>query len=221
MTAEILLFVVQDAGVPLEIDGHDYNFHGTMTVVPAHNLASQYLGGYKSLSAAPRKCRHCMAVDADMQQQVRIHTIMHNDISPYAQFFSEAFQPRTRETHTLQCASLGGPLQAHFSTTYGLHRDSILNRSRYFHVTEGLIPDAMHDILEGILPLETKELLKHHIAAKVFSLADLNKATESFAYARPDSRNKPAPISSKTLSSNDHALKQTGKPNKPCSTVLL
>ena len=133
------------------------------------------------------------------------------------QFFSEAFQPRTRETHTLQCASLGGTQQAHFPTTYGLHRDSILNRSQYFHVTEGLIPDAMHDIL----PLETKELLKHHIAAKVFSLADLNKAMESFVYARPDSRNKPAPIISKTLSSNDHALKQTGKPNKPCSTVLL
>ena len=54
VTAEIL-FVVQDAGVTLEIDGHDYNFHGTLTVVPADNLASQYLGGYKSLSAALHK----------------------------------------------------------------------------------------------------------------------------------------------------------------------
>ena len=110
----------------------------------------------------------------------------------------------------MQCASLGGALHAHFSTTYGLQRDSILNRSQYFHVTEGLIPDAMHDVLEGILPLETKELLKHHIGAHTFSLADLNDAIQKFPYAASDARNKPAPISSKTLSSNDHALKQTG-----------
>lgn len=29
---------------------------------------------------------------------------------------------------------------------------------RYFHVTEGLIPDVMHDILEGILPFEVAEV---------------------------------------------------------------
>ena len=29
--------------------------------------------------------------------------------------------------------------------------DLILTKSRYFHVTEGLVPDTMHDVLEGTL----------------------------------------------------------------------
>ena len=71
-----MVLFIQDDGVTLEIDGQQYTFRGTLTLVPADNLASQYLGGYKSLSAALRKCRHCMAVDADMQQQVCVLCII-------------------------------------------------------------------------------------------------------------------------------------------------
>ena len=38
------------------------------------------------------------------------------------------------------------------AATYGLRCDSILNSSRFFHVTEGLSPDITHDILEGACP---------------------------------------------------------------------
>ena len=51
------------------IDGCPYKFRGTITLIPADNLASQYLGGYKALNAALRKCRHCLAVKEDMQSQ--------------------------------------------------------------------------------------------------------------------------------------------------------
>ena len=47
-----------------------YTFKGTITLIPGDNLASQYLGGFKALSGALRKCRQCMAVDEDMQSQV-------------------------------------------------------------------------------------------------------------------------------------------------------
>ena len=45
---------------------------GTLTLIPADNLASQYLGGYKALNAALRKCRHCLAVQEVMQSLVRV-----------------------------------------------------------------------------------------------------------------------------------------------------
>lgn len=130
---------------------------------------------------------------------------------PITQFVSEAFQARTRETHANQCASLSGTLHDHFATTYGLHRDSILNTSRYFHVTEGLIPDIMHDLLEGCLAYEVKELLKHLINSSIVTLAELNSIMASFPYTGSDARNKPTPLSSTTMSSSDHSLKQTGK----------
>ena len=48
-------------------------------------------------------------------------------------------------------------LHDHITTTYGLHRNSILNTSKYFHIVDGLAPDIMHDILEGSLQYEIKE----------------------------------------------------------------
>ena len=49
----------------------------------------------------------------------------------------------------------------------GIHHDSILNSSQFYHVTEGLPPDIMHDILEGALQYEVKELLKYLIDERI------------------------------------------------------
>ncbi len=87
----------------------------------------------------------------------------------------------------------------------------------YFHVTEGLVPDVMHDVLEGCLPYEMKELLKHLFQSGVFTLGNLNEIINHFPYVGTDSRNKPAAISVATMSSSDHALKQTGR----CIIIVL
>lgn len=123
------------------------------------------------------------------------------------------FEPRTRETHSSHCEMLGGAFHDHYATTYGIHRDSIVKESRYFHVTDGLVPDVMHDVLEGVVPFGTKELLKHLIHTKVLTLSELNNALDSFPYGKSDLPNKHSPISAKTLASSDHALKQSGKIN--------
>lgn len=86
-------------------------------------------------------------------------------------------------------------------------------------MTEGLAPDVMHDVLEGVLPYEAKELLKYLIRKKIFSLRELNEAMESFPYVGSDSTNKPIPIASTTLSSADHHLKQTGNEHPDCVTA--
>ena len=55
----------------------------------------------------------------------------------------------------------------HMSVIYGIHFNSILNSSKYFHITEGLVMDIMHDILEGTLEYEVKELMKYLISDKL------------------------------------------------------
>ena len=98
------------------------------------------------------------------------------------------------------------------ATTYGLQFDSILNSSSYFHVTTGLPPDIMHDILEGSLQYEVKELLHYLIREKsFFSLAILNQKIERFPYMQTDKDNKPATILAAGLTFSDHSLKQKGK----------
>ncbi len=97
------------------------------------------------------------------------------------------------------------------ATTYGVMFESILNTTSYFHTTEGLPPDIMHDILEGAVQYEVKELLKHLINEKsYFSLSLLNNKIERFPYMQTDKENKPVAILSSTLSANYHSLKQKG-----------
>lgn len=69
------------------------------------------------------------------------------------QFSEVQLQPRTRETHAAHVSDLHGPLHEHIATTYGVAEESILNNSHYFHVVDGLVPDVMHDLLEGSVQL--------------------------------------------------------------------
>ena len=55
-------------------------------------------------------------------------------------------------------------LASHYSTTFGINTKSQLESLQYFTVAEGaMIPDIMHDILEGVLPLELKLILKVYV----------------------------------------------------------
>ena len=58
-------------------------------------------------------------------------------------------QLRTRDIYEAHTLGLCGHLHDHFSSTYGMTNNSVLNQCQYFHVTRGLVPDIMHDILEG------------------------------------------------------------------------
>lgn len=114
--------------------------------------------------------------------------------------------------HASHCADLGGALHSHIATTYGLVRDSILNSTRYFHIVEGLVPDIMHDLLEGALQLCTKLLLNHIIVQeRKISLEDFNSRISCFQYGPSDIRNKPSLISHTVLMSSDNKLSQSGE----------
>lgn len=114
--------------------------------------------------------------------------------------------------HASHCADLGGALHSHIATTYGLVRDSILNSTRYFHIVEGLVPDIMHDLLEGALQLCTKLLLTHVIVQeRKISLEDFNSRISCFHYGPSDGRNKPSLISHTVLTSSDNKLSQSGE----------
>ena len=108
-----------------------------------------------------------------------------------------------------RCSDLNGPLHNDVVTTYGIRRDSILNQSRYFHVANALAPDIMHDILEGCLMYEMKELLIHYFSnKKLLTLDELNSRIDTFPFSYLDARNKPSLI--KSLGTTDHGFKQSG-----------
>lgn len=90
----------------------------------------------------------------------------------------------------------------------GVKEDSCLNQLRYFHVTENISVDIMHNILEGIAPLEVKLMLQHLIyEEKMITLEQLNDWIASFQYGYGNVKNKPSVILK--LRSSDNAIKQT------------
>ena len=84
----------------------------------------------------------------------------------YFKFIESQFHLRSAEEHSRHCNlleqnDLNASDRQHYSTTFGVNRRSLLSSLKYLDVTSGmLIPDIMHDILEGALPLEVKLMLK-------------------------------------------------------------
>lgn len=82
------------------------------------------------------------------------------------QFIESQFQLRSAAEHSRQCdileqEDLSSLDHQHFSMMFGVNRRSLLTSLSYFDVTSGiLIPDVMHDFLEGVVPLEFKLMLK-------------------------------------------------------------
>ena len=82
----------------------------------------------------------------------------------FFQFVESQFTLRTDERHSYHCGvldrqDLSSADKQHFSLVYGVNRRALL--LSYFSVASGaLIPDIMHDVLEGALPLEVKLMPK-------------------------------------------------------------
>ena len=122
---------------------------------------------------------------------------------------------QTPSSHKCHCEKLKHPTLAdHYSVTYGVNRDSVLNYLSYFHVCDSTLPpDLMHDVLEGYLPYTLKLMLAQFIDSRYFKLSELNTIISNFDYGLESSI--PSPITLNTLRSNDSSSRtqfsQTGQ----------
>ena len=122
------------------------------------------------------------------------------------------FTLRDEESHQRHCTELEGESGSEASKLYGINRDSILNKLAYFHVCSGaLLPDVMHDVLEGALQYEIKLMLRVMITEeRYFTLDTLNTRMENLELGYMESKDCPTPISDTTLFSSGVSLKQAG-----------
>ena len=88
---------------------------GTSCTIPAHNLASNVLGGFKEVSTAHRGCRHCLATPSEMKSVFR----------------ESQLQLRKSFEHSACCDQLYAATfqreQDNLSTEFGINRRSILD----------------------------------------------------------------------------------------------
>ena len=81
--------------------------------------------------------------------------------------------------HLRECNLLYGSLCEHYSKTYGInHRSALLDIPNFSIFNGGLAHDIMHDILEGVAPLEVSLVLRHYIIYEKFiTLEDYYRLT--------------------------------------------
>lgn len=64
----------------------------------------------------------------------------------------------------------------------------------YFHCVTGYPPDILHNIFEGIVPLELGLCFSVFISKKYFTFSELNSAISQFPYKWADMTNCPQPV---------------------------
>ena len=128
------------------------------------------------------------------------------------QFIDNQFVARDKVSHKLHCSLIAEDSSGKASMNYGVNRDSILNELTYFHVCDGsLLPDVMHDLLEGALQYEVKLLLHYMIENCGLSLQEFNSILENVDLGYMEFKNKPTLVSGKTITSDGNSLKQNGE----------
>ena len=95
------------------------------------------------------------------------------------------------------------------STRYGVKRKSLLTQLQYFNICSGaLIPDVMHDVLEGVLQYEAKLVLSHITSGcHYISLSRVNHLLECIELGYMEVCNRPSAV---VLNMDDKHLKQNG-----------
>ncbi|KAL3986654.1 KRAB domain-containing zinc finger protein [Sarotherodon galilaeus] len=183
--SEILHPLIQDLvsleqhGVYVEQLGS--SIKGTVLFVAADNLAAHSLGGFFESFTVSRMCRFCMAKREEIQLK----------------------EVRTRFNQELKKDSA-------MSQEYGVKGNCPLTVSlEHFHVVDGHPPDLLHDLLEGVVPLELALCLKGLVSKGYFTLEVLNAAIKQFPYAFSDRTNQPQLItknfySKRTIGGNGH-----------------
>ena len=88
-----------------------------------------------------RTCRQRL-----VQDSMSLNSILYTQYT-FLQFYDKDFQLQIKELYAEHCIGLDGPLRDHMATTYVLQCNSFLNKCLYFHVTDGLVPDVIHDVV--------------------------------------------------------------------------
>ena len=166
------LKTLEEVGVYIETFGDCLK--GTVYSVVADNLVAHGLAGFNESFRSTYFCRFCLATQTEMQNSDAV---------------TGGFEMRRKDSHD----SLVQELQTNETEdNYGVKRSCVLSDYlSFFHPITGFPPDVLHDLFEGVVPVELAHCLKGLISKKYFTLEELNKAILCFPYQHSDKVDRP------------------------------
>ena len=133
---------LQSAGIDVTVDGSQHHFTGRIALVCGDNLAANKLAGFTQNFTHGRICRFCMATRSDIS----------------ALHLESLCTLRTPEMHASHLSAVLADKS--MASAYGVVADCPLAVLNGFDVTLLFAPDVMHDLLEGVIPLTIKHMLR-------------------------------------------------------------
>lgn len=157
-------------GVRIRVDGKEQVLFFVLGLFLGDNANLNKILGFNGFSDTVF-CKHCHM----KRQQTKTATTEDSSLI------------RTKENYDEDIAANNHKLT-------GVKWYSIFNTIHCFHVIHSAGVDIMHDLNEGVLRYNMREIIIHFVRNKVFTLKTLNYRKRNFVYDQPDRGNKSSDI---------------------------
>ena len=144
---------------------------GSRTLFSADNLGAHSVFCFLESFSSKKFCRLCEG-DRDGTECIE-----------------DAYTMRTPQSFDAAVASIGS--EGYNWSLTGIKSACILNEIPSFHVTKNYALDAMHELLEGVVPFELQIVLPALIKKKYVSDGDIQSAINNLTYSSSDQTSKP------------------------------
>lgn len=169
------LQTLEQDGIFIETLGQ--RVQGTVLCVAADNLAAHGLAGFVQSFRGQYVCRFCCCPT----DRIQISEVSEGE-----------FSMRKKETHDLHVQKV---VQEENVAHLGVVGECPLSKAlQHFHTVTGFPPDILHDLFEGVVPVELALCIREMIRRKYFTLEYLNTKIRTFPYQHFDKIDKPQPI---------------------------
>jgi hypothetical protein len=139
--------------------------------ISADNLGAHSVFGFLESFSAKKFCRLCEASKTDKK------------------CFETDYTLRTAASYNAAVACLKSP--GYNPSLTGIKAGCILNELSTYHVTTNYALDAMHDLLEGVVPFELQFILPMLVKQNYVSEKELQSLVVNFNYGPADQNSKP------------------------------
>ncbi|XP_028412421.1 uncharacterized protein LOC114535241 [Dendronephthya gigantea] len=196
--------LASDGGVVLQTFAGLQKFRGTLVLFLADTPAANSVSGFKEgVGAAFRICRTCYCFKSTEENEIPCK-LTHSSCQ------CRELHDHLQHIEDINDDALTNDDRMYWSKFWGINRLSILNEIRYFDICKCLPHDIMHILLEGVVPLEIKLLLRHAIDdLGLFTINWLNNTIAEMILHGTESKDRPSPIDRNMLNSGGHKLNQS------------
>jgi hypothetical protein len=177
------LKILQETGITVSNAQGSRTIKGKMVSISADNLSAHAIAGFQQHFNSGRICRTCLADHSEIGEK----------------YLESDFKLRDASVHAYHVnAVAANPVNA---KVYGVKGPcAFAHRLIDFDVTKYFPHDVMHDLLEGVLPLTTRLVLRHYIAGKNCTLFDINRTLSQLKLTH--SSNKPNQLTVASITSH-------------------